>query len=108
FQRVRPGWIRASFQDRVAPQFAHDLHAEKILIRRNRARPGTDLRSTSLAFTQLRNDIRVEQKTVHNFTLRGLRFGLRNMRPSPTSGIVRMKSISDMAGTSRTIDRRNI
>jgi len=45
-----------------------------------------------------KNDIRVEQKTVHNFTLRGLRFSLRNMRPSPMSGMVRMKSISDMAG----------
>src|SRR5438876_9791416 len=41
-------------------------------------------------------------KTVHNFTLRGSRFGLRNMRLSPTSGIVRMKSVSDMAGTSPT------
>src|SRR6266446_395943 len=60
------------------------------------------------ALSQLRNDIRVEQETVHNFTLRGLRFGLRNMRPSPTSGIVRMKSISDMAGISPTSDRRKI
>src|SRR5207249_1923360 len=39
---------------------------------------------------------RPAQKTVHNLTLRGLRFGLRKMRPSPTSGIVRMKSINDM------------
>jgi hypothetical protein len=56
----------------------------------------------------VRNDIRIEEKTVHNFTLRGLHFGLRKMRPSPTSGIVRMKSINDMAGTSPTSDRRKI
>src|SRR5947199_6197869 len=89
-QRIRCRWIAAALQDCAAPQFAHDQHTEKILIRWKRACPSADLWSTSFAFAQLRNDVRVEQKTIHNFTLRGLCFGLRKMRPLPTSGMVRM------------------
>jgi hypothetical protein len=48
------------------------------------------------------------KKTVHNFTLRALRFGLRNIPPPPTFDIVRMKSINDMDVVSRVSDRRKI
>jgi hypothetical protein len=57
---------------------------------------------------KLPNYMRVEQKTVHNFTLRGLRFGLRNMPPSPTSGIMQIKSINDIEGISPVSDRRKM
>jgi hypothetical protein len=41
------------------------------------------------------------RKPIHNFALRGLRFGRLKIRPSPTSGIVRKKSINRITGTSQ-------
>src|SRR2546422_5228011 len=107
-QRVGHLRILAAFQHCATHQFANHEHAEEILIPWNSRRPGAYLWRTPLFLSQLRHDVRVDQETIHSATLRGLRFRLRKMRSSSTSGIVRRKSIKGLDGTSPTSERRKM
>src|SRR5436190_21699942 len=107
-QRVGHLWIRATFQRCAPHQFPNQEHTQKILISGNCCRPSVHLRRAPFFLSQLRQDVSVEQEPIHSATLRGLRFRLRKMLSSSTSGIVRRKSIKGMDGTSPTNERRKI